>query len=265
MLADARVAIVIPAFNEAAHLEQVLRTLPACARLVLVVDDASTDSTAQVALSSPRDGVMLLRHPTNRGVGAAIRTGYQVAAELGAEVAIVMAGDGQMDPNDLPALIEPILQGRFDYVKGNRFLHPERRAMPLHRRLAGRVLARLTALASGYSIDDSQCGYTALRLSVLNRLALDELWPRYGYPNDLLMLLSAARLRVAEVPVRPIYAGAYSGVRAWHAALIVKRLAVRWRQSRRETGSLVDSRKAAAPRGSLTGSDSRPLRTTARL
>src|SRR5205814_9742656 len=100
------------------------------------------------------------------------------------------------------------------------FVHAERRRMPLPRRVAGCALATLTRGATGLSIDDSQCGYTALAAHAARALPLDDLWPRYGYPNDLLGLLAAGGFSVIEVPVRPVYAGVRSGIRPWHAAVV---------------------------------------------
>ena len=100
--------------------------------------------------------------------------------------------------------------------------------MPWPRRLAGRWLARLTSLASGLDVDDSQCGYTALTASAARRIPLAELWPRYGYPNDLLLLLARAGCRVREVPVRPVYANEQSGVRPWHALVVAGVILRRW-------------------------------------
>jgi glycosyltransferase involved in cell wall biosynthesis len=225
---DHRVAIIVPAYREEHLIAETLRRLPPCVDDIVVVDDASPDGTSDAvrAVSDPR--VTLLRHPENRGVGAAIVTGYQRALDRGADILVVMAGDNQMDPDDLALLLEPIHAGEADYVKGNRFLHPEVRAMPWPRRLAGRWLARLTSLASGLDVDDSQCGYTALTASAARRIPLAELWPRYGYPNDLLLLLARAGCRVREVPVRPVYANEQSGVRPWHALVVAGVILRRW-------------------------------------
>ncbi len=221
-------AIIVPAYREERLIAEMLGRLPPCVDDIVVVDDASPDDTSDAvrAVSDPR--VTLLRHPANRGVGAAIVTGYQWALERGADVLVVMAGDNQMDPDDLSQLLEPIHAGEADYVKGNRFLHPEVRAMPWPRRLAGRWLARLTCLASGLDVDDSQCGYTALAADAARRVPLAQLWPRYGYPNDLLLMLARAGCRVREVPVRPVYADERSGVRPWHALVVAGVILRRW-------------------------------------
>lgn len=222
------IAVVVPAHQEERLIARTLQGLPPLVDHVVVVDDASSDRTAEAARAVGDPRVVVLRHPENLGVGAALVTGYRHALQLGADVMVVMAGDNQMDPVDLPRLLAPICEGRADYVKGNRFVHPEARNMPWARRLAGRWLARLTRTASGLDIDDSQCGYTALRAEMAQRLPLARLWPRYGYPNDLLLLLANAGARVREVPVRPVYASERSGIRPWHALVVTRVIAARW-------------------------------------
>jgi glycosyltransferase involved in cell wall biosynthesis len=205
-----RIAVVVPAFNEQRAIGHTLASLPEIVDDVIVVDDASTDDTssnAKLALRSGGREEKIIRHRANRGVGAAIASGYNRALEIGADVAVVMAGDGQMDPADLPALLAPIADGSADYVKGNRFLHPEIwRAMPRSRIFGNVVLSAATRVTSGYRhVFDSQCGYTAIHRRALSCLPIDELWARYGYPNDLLARLHVANMRVVDVPVRPIY------------------------------------------------------------
>ena len=209
MFRQLRVAVVIPAYNEARAIAAAVETIPAFVDCVLVVDDASPDGTADRARAAgaERAGFEVVRHPANRGVGAAIVTGYRRALALEADVIAVMAGDGQMDPEDLPALLEPIADDAADYVKGNRFMHPSVWSeMPAARIVGNVVLSAATRVTSGYRhVFDSQCGYTAIARRALAALALDELQPRYGYPNDLLSRLNVAGMRVADVPVRPIY------------------------------------------------------------
>lgn len=207
-------AVVIPAFNEERAIAAAVASVPPFVDRVIVVDDASRDGTARAVAESER--VELVRHPQNRGVGAAIVSGYRRALALGLDVAAVMAGDGQMDPADLPSLLDPLVEGRADYAKGNRFAHPEIwAAMPRHRLIGNVALSLVTKVTSGYRhVFDSQCGYTAITRAALAALDLDEVFPRYGYPNDLLARLHAADMRVADVPVRPVYgAGWKSGIR----------------------------------------------------
>jgi glycosyltransferase involved in cell wall biosynthesis len=220
------VAVVMPAFDVAERVAGAVTTLPALVDWVVVVDDGSRDGTAAAVAALARPGLVLLRHPQNRGVGAAIATGYREALRRGAQVIAVMAGDGQMDPADLEAVLEPVASGRADYAKGNRFRHPEVwRAMPRDRLVGNVILSLLTKLTSGYrGLFDSQCGFTAISARAL--AAIDcRLYRRYGYPNDLLARLRVVEARVAEVTVRPIYDGQRSGIRLWTAFPILAVLA----------------------------------------
>lgn len=228
MLQAKRVAVVIPAYCEARLIGRTLATLPAFVDAIYVVDDGSPDDTSGAARQVRDSRVRVLRHDQNRGVGAAIVTGYRAALSEQADAVAVMAGDAQMAPADLADVLAPVLSGRADYVKGNRFRSPERRHMPWLRRTAGKVLSFVTRLASGLDVDDCQCGYTAMSRPALCSLPLDELWPGFGYPNDLLLLAAQHGLRVGEVTVRPVYADEQSGVRPWHALLILGLIARRW-------------------------------------
>ena len=212
MYRSLRLAVVIPAFNERRAIVDTVTTVPELVDHIIVVDDASTDDTSAEATRAARmrrepERVEVLRHAANAGVGRAISTGYRRALAVGADVAVVMAGDGQMDPADLTALVDPIAAGDADYVKGNRFKHPAIwSTMPPARIVGNVLLSAATKVTSGYRhVFDSQCGYTAIHRRALERIPLDELFPRYGYPNDLLSRLSVAGMRVVDVPVRPIY------------------------------------------------------------
>ncbi|HEY1816538.1 MAG TPA: glycosyltransferase family 2 protein [Kofleriaceae bacterium] len=210
MYRQLRVGVVIPAFNESRAIGPTVAATPDFVDVAIVVDDASTDDTttrAEDARARTSAELHVVRHTENRGVGGAIATGYRHALALDVDVAVVMAGDGQMDPRDLPALLDPIAAGVADYVKGNRFLHPDVwTAMPPARIVGNMLLSAATRVTSGYHhVFDSQCGYTAIDTRVLANIDLDELWARYGYPNDLLSRLNVAGVRVADVAVRPIY------------------------------------------------------------
>ncbi|HVU52325.1 MAG TPA: glycosyltransferase family 2 protein [Polyangia bacterium] len=233
------VAVVIPAFNERDKIAATIRSVPGYVDHILVVDDGSGDGTAAAArrhAARRRGGVVeVLRHEVNRGVGAAIATGYARAIALGAEATAVMAGDGQMDPVDLPRLLEPIVEGRADYAKGNRFAWPGGwRQMPRTRMLGSVLLSLATRLASGYAqVFDSQCGYTAASRRALLAIGPERMFARYGYPNDLLARLGVAGARVVDVPVRPVYGPAWrSGLRPARVALPIALLLARacWRR-----------------------------------
>ncbi len=247
MWKGARVAVVVPAFREEALIVPTLRAMPSFVDHILVVDDASPDDTSRAVEAFASERVVLLRHEVNQGVGAALATGYVHALEQGADVIVVMAGDNQMDPADLPLLLDAVVEGGADYVKGNRFVHAECTRMPLPRRVAGKGLAWLTRLAARVDIDDSQCGYTAISASAARHVPWAELWPRYGYPNDLLILLGRRGFRVTEVPVRPVYATEQSGVRPWHALTVAGVIARRWSLERRRARATTNPAPARAP------------------
>jgi glycosyltransferase involved in cell wall biosynthesis len=225
----ARVVVIVPAWNEAPRIARVVRGMPALVDSIVVVDDASTDGTADAARGAGDGRVEVATHAHNRGVGGAVVTGYHRAlAKPGdpRDAFVVMAGDGQMDPRDLPGLLEPIARGEADYVKGDRFRMPDTvRIMPPARRLGGLVLSWATTHAIGVPISDSQCGYTAIARDACARLDLDALWPRYGYPNDLLSQLARRRLRIAEVPVRAVYADEVSRLKLRHVPMIAALIA----------------------------------------
>jgi hypothetical protein len=152
-------------------------------------------------------------------VGAAIVTAYKAALDEDPEdkgLVVVMAGDAQMDPADLPRLLEPLARGAADYTKGNRLFTGEAwTIIPRHRYLGNAVLSLLTKIASGYwHVADSQSGYTAITCAALRVLHLDRLYPRYGFPNHLLVELNNYDFRVRDVPIRPVYnVGEVSGIR----------------------------------------------------
>jgi glycosyltransferase involved in cell wall biosynthesis len=235
MIEGKSVAVVVPAFREERLIARMLGRVPSAVDAIYVVDDASDDRTFEQARSLGDPRVQCLRHETNRGVGAAIASGYRAALGAGHDVLVVMAGDDQMHPEDLPRLTGPVLSGAAEYAKGNRLSHPQAHVMPRLRRWGTRALAWLTRAVSGLEIGDTQCGYTALSARAARLLDLDGLWPRYGYPNDLLVMLAARGLAVVDVQVRPVYADEKSGLRPWHALLIAGVILRRaWLERRRE-------------------------------
>jgi glycosyltransferase involved in cell wall biosynthesis len=216
MLEGKRVAVVVPAFDEERLVGETIRRIPEFVDRVYVVDDASRDETAERAEAVGDPRVELMRHERNSGVGAAIATGYRRALEEEVDVVCVMAADNQMDPSELESLVEPVVCGDVEYAKANRLVSGEAwKVIPRTRYLGNAVLSLLTKIASGYwHVADSQAGYTALSSSALQRLDLDRLYPRYGFPNDMLVHLNVQNARVRDVPSRPIYdVGEQSGIK----------------------------------------------------
>jgi glycosyltransferase involved in cell wall biosynthesis len=216
MLDGKRVAVVVPAYNEERLVAATIGGIPDFVDRIYVVDDASPDGTAEQAHAAGDPRVELITHERNRGVGAAIVTGYRRALEEAIDVTCVMAADSQMDPSELRGLVEPVASGQVEYTKANRLVSGEAwTVIPRTRYLGNAVLSLLTKIASGYwHVADSQAGYTALSLEALRRIDLDRLYPRYGFPNDMLVHLNVQNARVRDVPSRPIYdVGERSGIR----------------------------------------------------
>lgn len=225
------ICVVVPCYNEAAQLGKVLTTLPEFVTHVCVIDDCSTDQTSNVARDyhSADKRIHLIRHETNQGVGGAIATGYKWARDENIDVAVVMAGDAQMNPEDLPALLKPVIAGEVDYAKGNRLFHEHANRIPRVRLVGNSILSLLTKIASGYwHIADSQCGYTAINKHALHHIEWENMYKGFGQPNDLLVLLNVHNMRVRDIEVEPLYnIGERSGFRShrviWPIALLLVR------------------------------------------
>jgi glycosyltransferase involved in cell wall biosynthesis len=246
------VGVVVPAYNEAGLVGDVLADIPAYVDRVYAVDDASTDETwAEIeahADGEPRIGraaavddadapvgpdagdgghadhedeegdvrtgesppaasadggsdarVVPIRHAENRGAGGAIKTGYLAARADRIDATVTIDADGQMDTDLLPRFLDPIVEDRADYAKGNRFL-ADTEQMPRFRLVGNRMLSLLTKIASGYwGVADPQNGYTAISLRALDAMDLEGMYEYYGYCNDVLVRLNRADMRVADV------------------------------------------------------------------
>ncbi len=213
------IGVVVPAYNEAKLIGRTLDTLPDFVDWVVVVDDCSQDETVERVLervAEQPERVILIQHQVNQGVGGAIATGYKWCRDHQVDVAVVMAGDAQMDPADLPALLDPVVEGKVDYAKGNRlFTGDAWNQIPKVRYLGNSAMSLLTKIASGYwHVADSQSGYTAINSQALETIDWDRMYKRYGQPNDLLVRLNVYNFHVRDVPIRPVYGvGEESGVR----------------------------------------------------
>lgn len=219
MYKELTVGVVVPAYNEEGYVGDVIDGIPACIDRAYVVEDGSTDGTWEEitrhakARNAEHDGafdrlVVPIQHDENRGVGGAIKTGYQHAREEEIDVTAVLGGDDQMDPAVLTEYFEPIVRGEAEYVKGNRFADPSHwAAMPRFRLFGNVVLSYLTKIASGYwGLMDSQNGYTAISRSALESTDIDGMYEYYGYCNDLLVRLNEADVTVADLPRSSDYA-----------------------------------------------------------
>jgi glycosyltransferase involved in cell wall biosynthesis len=218
MYKDKSVCVVVPAYNEAEQIGKVIKTMPHFIDRIVVVDDRSTDATAQTVkhYQNADERVILIQHEKNQGCGGALASGYKWARDNDYDIAVRMDGDGQMNPGDLPELIDPIACGCADYTKGNRLITGEAyRKIPKVRYFGNAFLSLLTKIASGYwHVADFQSGYTAIGKDALHIINWENMYKRYGQPNDLMIRLNIYNFRVKDVPVEPVYnIGEKSGIK----------------------------------------------------
>lgn len=231
------IAVVVPAYNERERIADVLASIPRLVDRVYVVDDCSTDGTADAVrryvestvqstdaaedggpsedLGFPGDRIVTIRHDRNRGAGGAIKTGYRHTIDDGADVTVTIDADGQMDPRALTTVVDPIVEGTADYAKGNRLGSATVRGeMPPVRWVGNWLLTGLTRVASGYwRLRDPQNGYTAISSDALAAIDVEGIYEYYGYCNDVLVKLNAAEQRVADVPIPAAYGDEESAIR----------------------------------------------------
>jgi len=211
--------VVVPAHNEERQITKVIDTMPDFVDVIIIVNDHSKDKTSEVVRAHQLYGtpkIVLLEHEENQGVGGAISTGYKWSRDNDIDIAVVMAGDAQMNPADLPAILDPIVENIADYTKGNRLVTRQaRKKIPKIRFWGNSILSLLTKIASGYwHVADSQTGYTGINAKALATINWDNMYKRYGQPNDLLVKLNVENMRVMDVPVEPIYnVGEVSGIK----------------------------------------------------
>jgi len=231
------IGVVIPAHNEASQIGRVIETMPDYVDEIVIVDDNSTDNTVAVIEEyQPKfPNITLIRHEKNKGVGGAMATAYNYARDRGLDVAVRMDGDGQMAPEDMPALLDPVVEENTDYSKGNRLFTGEAyQKIPKVRYFGNAFLSLFTKIASGYwHVADSQSGYTAINKKALKTLDWDQMYQWYGQPNDVLVRLNVNEFRVRDIPVTPVYdVGEKSGMKIGRVIFTIGWLLVRlffWR------------------------------------
>ncbi len=230
------IAVVIPCYRTRDSIRSVIGQVPASVQRIYVVDDACPQETGEHVRQTVSDErVTVVTHSKNLGVGGAMITGYRAALAAGADIVVKMDGDGQMDAQLLPHFIEPIVQGRADYTKGNRFFElGSLSGMPPVRLFGNAALSLVNKFASGYwDIMDPTNGYTAVHAKVLKRLPLDKIANRYFFESDMLFRLGTIRAVVLDVPMKAVYGEEQSSLRVGSVLLdfpgkyllrIVKRL-----------------------------------------
>lgn len=201
------VTIVVPAYNVAPHILQVIKTVPEFVDQIIVVDDCATDNTSRMLSQVTDTRVAVVKHAKNQGVGGAMVTGFKRAIQDGAELIVKMDGDGQMNPDHVHALLDPLVHDGYAYAKGNRFLdNTQLKEMPTHRLVGNYALTFMTKLASGYwHVFDPQNGFLAVKVEALRWIDLDHLAKRYFFENDMLVHLNIFGVRVKDVAIPARY------------------------------------------------------------
>jgi glycosyltransferase involved in cell wall biosynthesis len=223
MYKNLKVGIFVPAYNEEENIGEVLKTMPDYVDTILVVDDHSQDKTSEVVKKyikkDPR--ILLERNEKNQGNGYGAKFAYQKLVELGLDLIAPMAGDGQTEPQYLPRLLEPVVEGRCDLAKGNRFLEPAvYKQMPRHRYVGNIFITMLNKFSTGYySMFDSLNGYYVARADVLKKIDFEQLGDRYEFENSFWVQLNIVGARVKDVSIPPIYKNEHSKIKLTRVVL----------------------------------------------
>lgn len=210
-----KIGVVVPAFNEEVLLGETIKGIPEYVSRIYIVDDCSTDRTPEVVKSLTDPRVVSLRHEVNMGAGKSVIDGYKMALEDKMDIVVVMDGDNQMDPAQMPRLLMPIIEGKADYTKGNRLITREaREGMSAWRFFGNTLLSLLTKIGSGYwDLMDPQNGYAAASRKALQTIDLDSVYTYYGYVNDILIKLNAYGMRVTDVVIPARYGNEKSSIK----------------------------------------------------
>lgn len=210
------IAVVIPCYNVARHIEEVINSMPEPVNYIIAVNDCSSDDTENIILRLQQGNkkIIYIRHEKNQGVGGAMLTGFQRSIELNCDITIKMDGDGQMDAAYIPAFIKPLQEDRADFTKGNRFRNlTALRKMPLLRRFGNLGLSFMIKAASGYwNIFDPNNGFIAIKNEMLKNMNFKKIHKRYFFESSMLIELYHANAVIQEVPMKAKYGDEKSGL-----------------------------------------------------
>jgi len=213
-----KIAVVVPAYNEEALILDTLCSIPDYVSMIFVINDGSKDRTLSLIQTRQEvdDRIVIINHETNKGLGQSIIDGYLASQKSEADITAIMDGDNQMHPDDLPRLLDALIEEGFDYAKGNRLLHQNIADMPRYRFLGNAVLTILTKFATGYySLMDPQSAYTAIKNKILRTLPIENMRKGYAYNADILCMLNIRGYKVKNVEVRPVYGREKSKIKLW--------------------------------------------------
>ncbi len=213
---DTKISVAIPCYNVSKHIKEVINGLPSLINYIIVVNDCSTDSTQTILeeLALKNSKIYIVSHTSNQGVGGALISGYKKSLELGADITVKMDGDGQMDSANIQKLIQPLLSGKADFSKGNRFRDLKAlQAMPVGRRIGNLGLSFLIKAASGYwNIFDPTNGFTAIKNEILEEINFNKLHRRYYFETSMIAELYFCNAVIFDVPMKARYADEVSGL-----------------------------------------------------
>lgn len=214
---DHHIAVVIPAYKVESHIRTVVKNIPNFVKSIIVVNDASPDSTHAILKEIKDERLTILEHKNNQGVGGAMITGYNHAVSIGAEIIVKMDGDDQMDPDKIFELISPILHQEADFTKGNRFLHQAQlSSMPLLRRMGNWGLTFLVKAASGYwQIFDPTNGFTAMHANIWKQINKTRIAKDYYFESSLLAEMRFINAVVQDVYIPARYQDEKSSLSIW--------------------------------------------------
>lgn len=226
-----KVGVVVPAYNEERLIRKTIETMPAFVDSIVVVNDGSSDKTLEVVqgYATADTRITIVHHEKNKGLGQSLIDGYLASIEIGSDIIAVMAGDAQMAPANLPAIVDPIATGKVEYTKGSRLLHEDvAKRMPRYRLWGNSVLTILTKFATGYwHVIDPQSGYTAISLDAIKRIPIKDMIKGYGYNAHILHMLNLDNFKVQDVEIEPVYGDEKSKIKLWKYIPTVSWLLVR--------------------------------------
>lgn len=210
------ITVVIPCYNVARHIKDVICNIPDSISYIIVVNDCSKDDTESILLKLANENkkIIYIRHEVNQGVGGAMITGYKRSMELNADITIKMDGDGQMDAAYIPVLVKPLVEDKADFVKGNRFRELKAlQAMPISRRIGNLGLSFIIKAASGYwNVFDPTNGFTAIKNETLKSMNFNKIHKRYYFETSVLIELYYANAVVNDIPMKARYGDEVSGL-----------------------------------------------------
>ncbi len=195
-----KIIAAIPAYNEEAFIGDIVTRAKKYVDKVIVVDDGSTDNTAEVARTA---GAKVIEHKTNQGAGKATKTAFEVAKRSHADILVTLDGDGQHNPDEIPQLLAPILKGEADLIIGSRFIHPNLHQMPKYRKFGIDVITFLYNLGSKVRVSDSQCCFRAQSRRLIEAVSITE--AGFGFSIQVLIQARRKGFTIKEVPVSCIY------------------------------------------------------------